>query len=841
MNTSKLLPLWHFLRCGRLFVLALFLVIGVQSISAQSMSDEQVKTYLLKQQKAGADPAKVIPELMKRGVTVEQIQRVRRKYEKEMQGGTMGKATTGNGDDRSRKNNGDLKVEKESTSQQVRQIKKDVSEEKDGESNTYASMRREMSVFFPDSTEQTQQKGPRVFGRDIFNNKKLSFEPNMNLATPANYRLGPGDAVFIDIYGASQKTIQSSVSPDGFVTIEGFGPVQVSGLTVSEANARLRSQLGARYSSSNIKLTVGQTRTIMVQVMGNVKAPGSYTLSAFATVFHALYMAGGTDELGTLRNVKVYRGGRLVTTVDLYDYMLNGKLTGNVRLADNDVVMVDPYECLVAITGKVKRPMYYEMKSRESVGTLVRYAGGFTGDAYRKSVRLVRKTGREYSIHTVGEFEMNAMQLADADSVSVDSVLPRFENRIEVRGAVFRPGFYEVGGQINSVRELIRAAEGLREDAFTAHAVLHRMREDRTLEAVSVDVDGIMNGRVADVLLRKDDVLFIPTKQEMMTERTLTIHGEVFSPGVYKYAENTTLEQLVLQAGGLKDAASVVKVDVARRMSNPYAYTTDSLISQVFTFSLKGGFVIDGVQGFTLQPYDEVYVRRSPGFSEQQNVEVRGHVMFAGTYTLSKKNERLSDLIKHAGGVTNVAYVRGARLERRLTENERVRYENTLRLSRSQMGAKDSIDNRKLEISDIYYVGINLEEALRNPGSDADVILREGDVVVVPEYNSTVRVSGDVMMPSTIPYTEGKNMKWYIKNAGGYSPNAKKSKAYIVYMNGMARKLKGNTEIRPGSEIIIPAKPPRTGMNLAQWLSIGTSVATIATMIVTIANIVKVK
>lgn len=839
MNTSKLLPLWHFLRCGRLFVLALFLVIGVQSISAQSMSDEQVKTYLLKQQKAGADPAKVIPELMKRGVTVEQIQRVRRKYEKEMQGGTMGKATTGNGDDRSRKNNGDPKVEKESTSQQVRPIKKNASEEQDGESNTYASMRREMSVFFPDSTEQTQQKGPRVFGRDIFNNKNLSFEPNMSLATPANYRLGPGDAVFIDIYGASQKTIQSSVSPDGFVTIEGFGPVQVSGLTVSEANARLRSQLGARYSSSNIKLTVGQTRTIMVQVMGNVKAPGSYTLSAFATVFHALYMAGGTDELGTLRNIKVYRGGRLVTTVDLYDYMLNGKLTGNVRLADNDVVMVDPYECLVAITGKVKRPMYYEMKSRESVGTLVRYAGGFTGDAYRKSVRLVRKTGREYSIHTVGEFEMNAMQLADADSVSVDSVLPRFENRIEVRGAVFRPGFYEVGGQINSVRELIRAAEGLREDAFTAHAVLHRMREDRTLEAVSVDVDGIMNGRVADVLLRKDDVLFIPTKQEMMTERTLTIHGEVFSPGVYKYAENTTLEQLVLQAGGLKDAASVVKVDVARRMSNPYAYTTDSLISQVFTFSLKDGFVIDGVQGFTLQPYDEVYVRRSPGFSEQQNVEVRGHVMFAGTYTLSKKNERLSDLIKHAGGVTNVAYVRGARLERRLTENERVRYENTLRLSRSQMGAKDSIDNRKLEISDIYYVGINLEEALRNPGSDADVILREGDVVVVPEYNSTVRVSGDVMMPSTIPYTEGKNMKWYIKNAGGYSPNAKKSKAYIVYMNGTARKLKRNTEIRPGSEIIIPAKPPRTGMNLAQWLSIGTSVATVATMIVTIANIVK--
>ncbi len=835
MNTNLRLSLRQLLLCGRFAVLALFFCVGVQHISAQSMSDEQVKTYLIKQQQAGADPAKVLPELLKRGVTVEQLQRVRRKYEKEIKGGTMGQTFENTNGDRSRKNNGETK-----TSQQLRSTKVTTEEaEKLSQEDVYMSMNREMFAFFPDSTETEKEKGIRVFGRDIFNNKNLSFEPNMNLATPENYRLGPGDAVFIDVYGASQKTIQGSVSPDGFVTVEGFGPVQVSGLTVAEANARLRSQLGARYSSSKIRLTVGQTRTIMVQVMGNVKAPGSYTLSAFATVFHALYMAGGTDELGTLRNIKVYRGGRLVSTVDLYDYMLNGKLTGNVRLADNDVIMVDPYECLVAITGKVKRPMYYEMKSRESVGTLIRYAGGFTGDAYRKSVRLIRKTGREYSIHTVGEFEMNAMQLADADSVSVDSVLPRFENRVEVRGAVFRPGAYEVGGQISSVRELILAAEGLLEEAFTAQAVLHRMREDRTLEAVPVDVDGIMSGRVADILLKKDDVLFIPTKQDMMTERTLTIHGEVFSPGVYKYAENTTLEQLVLQAGGLKDAASVVKVDVARRMSNPRAYTTDSIISQVYTFSLKEGFVIDGTPNFTLKPYDEVYVRRSPGYSIQQNVEVRGHVMFAGTYTLSKKNERLSDIIKSAGGVTNSAYVRGARLERRLTESERIRYENTLKLSRSQMGAKDSIDNRKLEISDIYYVGINLEEALKNPGSDADVVLREGDVVVVPEYNSTVRVSGDVMMPSTIPYTEGQKMKWYIKNAGGYSPNAKKSKAYIVYMNGTARKLTKNTEIRPGSEIIIPAKPPRTGVSLAQWLSIGTSLATIATMIVTVANLVK--
>ena len=530
----------------------------------------------------------------------------------------------------------------------------------------------------------------RVFGRDIFNRKDLSFEPNMNIATPQNYRLGPGDAVNIDIYGASQKSEQTTVSPDGDVVIEGFGPVQVSGLTVAEANARLRSTLGSRYSSSRVRLTVGQTRTIMVNVMGEVKRPGTYTLSAFASVFHALYMAGGINDLGTLRNIKVYRQNKLVTVVDIYDYILNGKLTGNVRLADNDVVVVGAYDCLVNLTGKVKRPMYYEMKRSESVGTLLKYAGGFAGDAYTKAVRVVRKTGREYSVFNVDEFDFNTFHLADEDSVSVDSILPRFSNMVEVKGAVFRPGMYQVGGSINSVRTLIEHAEGITEEAFTARAVMHRMRPDRTLEVIPVDVEGIMSGKVADIPLQKNDVLFVPTKGEMMQQQTVTIHGEVMYPGIYKFAANETLEDLVLQAGGLKESASTTKVDVARRIINPKALSTDSVISRTYTFALKDGFVIDGETGFTLQPFDEVYVRKSPGYNVQKNIAVQGQVMFAGTYTLTSKNERLSDAIKRAGGVTDLAYIRGARLERRITPDERLRMETVLRLAEMQSGKKDS-------------------------------------------------------------------------------------------------------------------------------------------------------
>ena len=857
------------------YIIAVILsVIIPMGLMAQSMTDEQVMKFVIKEHNAGTSQAQIVTKLMQNGVNIEQIRRVRKKYERATKDEGLGmvSGSTGSKNDtrlRSNKNkkgknsmDADDEFDDEKTSEYNSQYrisagnKKNKSYVYDETNEDWMDMRDELDEFVPDTAAllnklMADKVKRKVFGRNIFNNKNLSFEPNMNIATPQNYRLGPGDAVFIDVYGASQKTIESTVSPDGYVTIENYGPVQVSGLTVSQANAKLRSTLGSRYSSSQIKLTVGETRSIMVNVMGEVKAPGTYTLSAFATVFHALYMAGGTNDLGTLRNIKVYRNNRLVSVVDIYDYMLNGKLTGNVRLADNDVIVVGPYDCLVNITGKVKRPMWYEMKKNESVGSVLKYAGGFTGDAYTKSVRVIRKTGKEYSVYNVDEFDMSSFHISDEDSISVDSILPRFSNMVEIKGAVFRPGMYQVGDDINSVRTLIEHAEGLKEEAFTARAVMHRLKKDRTLEVVPVDVEGILSGKVADVPMQPNDVLFIPTKQEMMEERTITIHGEVNYPGIYKYASNETLEDFVLQAGGLKNSASTVKVDVARRVTNPKALTNDSIIARTYTFSLKDGFVIDGKPGFVLMPFDEVYVRKSPGFYKQQNITVDGEVMFSGTYTLSKKEQRLSDIIKAAGGINDRGYAAGATLVRRINESERKRLEAAKKMALEQYetvaaeeaartGQKMDLTNseriKKFQIEDTYSVGIELDKALANPGSDADIVLREGDRIVVPQYTGTVKINGEVMYPNTVGYVKGKKASYYIDQAGGFSNKAKKRQSYIIYMNGTVAKVAHNAKPMPGCEIVVPAKAT-TKMSIAETMTIGTSVASIATMIATLANI----
>lgn len=684
----------------RYIVYILLALLMPLAAASQSMTDDQVMAFVAKEHAAGTSNAQIVTKLMQRGVDISQIRRVRTKYESQMNQGSMssmsGKSAAETS--RMRTNNGKKrqdygkKVEAEAAEYSSQRVKAQpdhsYTHTYDENDEEYVDFQKEMTAMISSDKDSLAKSKNRVFGRDIFNSKLLSFEPNMNIATPQNYRLGPGDAVIIDIYGASQKTEQCTVSPDGDVTIEGYGPVQVSGLTVAQANARLRSTLGSRYTSSRVRLTVGQTRTIMVNVMGEVRLPGTYTLSAFATVFHALYMAGGTNELGTLRNIKVYRSGRLVTVVDIYDYILNGRLTGNVRLAEGDVIVVGPYDCLVNISGKVKRPMFYEMKKNESVASLLKYAGSFTGDAYTKAVRVNRKTGREYSVYNVGEFDYSSFQIADGDSVEVDSILPRFANTVEVRGAVFRPGKYNLGGQVNSVRTLLAQAEGVTEKAFTARAVMHRLKADRSLEAIRVDVAGIMSGRVADIPLKENDVLFIPTRPEEIQERTITIRGEVNYPGTYRYAENETVEDFVLQAGGLTDRASSVNVYISRRITDPKALRPDSVIAQTFTVSLKDGFAVDGQPEFKLMPFDEVYVMRSPAYSEQQNVSVEGEVVFAGMYTLPKDNVRLSELFRKSGGSNGLAYIKGARLMRRANETEKERMRAVLRMQQEQLQKK---------------------------------------------------------------------------------------------------------------------------------------------------------
>ena len=831
------------------------LMLAVTMGWAQSgMTDNQVMDYVMEQNARGVSRQQIVTQLMQRGVNIDQIRRIQKKYEKQVKNGTLGAEDITAGSkhvkDRMREANGELREDqRQQDKQRASQFRiKDTKSSNQTINHTYDSndadfmdMDRSMDFMMPDSLKYYREQSEsrrKIFGHDVFNNKNLTFESSMNLATPQNYRLGPGDAVNVDIWGASQESVTETISPDGTITIDGIGVIQLGGLSVSQAKARLRSVLGPRYQGSKIDLTLGQTRTITVSVIGEVKVPGTYTMSAFATVYNALYMAGGPNDIGTLRNVKVYRRGKLITSVDVYDFLLNGKLSGDVRLQDNDVITVSPYEALVNITGKVKRPMFYEMKKTESAATLLKYAGGFTGDAYTKAIRVNRKAGAGYSVFSVGEFDLNNFKLMDEDSVSVDSTLARYQNMVEIRGAVMRPGMYQVGGNISTVKALVEAAAGLKEGAIAQHAVMHRMKVDRTLEVLRLDVLGILEGTTPDVPLRNEDVLYIASYEENNTQRTVTINGEVHYPGVYRYADNETIEDLILQAGGPTEAASLVKIDVARRVNNPLATEADNEIAKTFSFSLTPDYAINGEPDFTLQPYDEVYVRRSPDYTVQQNIYIEGEVQFEGSYTLTNKHQRLSDAIKLAGGLTSQAYAEGAKLLRRMTQEEREQVEVMLRTAQRNSG-KDSIDISKLMVNANYPVGIELDKALKNPGTSDDPILREGDRIVVPRFTSTVTVNGEVLYPNTVRYKEGRSVGYYIDQAGGFTSSAKKSKTIIIYMNGMVAKASYNNRPKPGCQIVVPSKKPRQGFGLQQWLSLGTTAASLGTMIATIANLTK--
>jgi len=811
----------------KLLMMVAALLLSGGAALAQSMSDSQVMDFIQQEMKAGTSQSQIVTKLVQRGVKIDQIRRVRSRYEKQLRS----RGLSGTADAAVEEVGTRMRSSNSESGQDLTAGRDDSQASQTAEADArFAEIRQNVRDQRDDKSRELE--GMKVFGRDIFNNRLLSFEPNMNIATPQDYVLGPGDQLVIDIYGASQKSYQLTVSPEGAVTVPGYGPVQVGGLTVAAAQNKVRSGLGGRYSSSDVKVSVGQTRTILISVMGEVKVPGTYHLSAFASVFHALYMAGGINELGTLRNIKVFRGGRQVTVVDVYEYILHGRLAGNIRLKEGDVVQVGAYDCLVGVTGNVKRPMFYEMRRTESVKTLIGFAGGLTGDAYRKSVRLTRHSGERYGVYNIDEFEQATFRVEDGDAVEVGSMLNRFESVAEVSGAVFRPGQYHIGdGGVTTVRGLIEAADGLTEDAFGAHGVLRRLRADRSYKVISVDVSGILCGSVADIPLESEDELFIPTQAELIAGRTVTIDGEVLMPGEYQWAADMTVEDLVMQAGGLTDAASVAKVDISRRLRDPKATEANSVIAQTFSMALKDGFVIDGTPGFLLEPYDVVQVRRSPGFHTPRQVTVSGEVTFGGSYTLEKKNQRLSDLVKMAGGVTKDAYVEGARLVRRMNDMEKARRDMAMLTARQGQGANDSVSLEKLAVDSVYTVGIRLDEALKRPGGDADLVLREGDELIVPEFEGTVKISGDVMFANTVAYTGGKNFKWYVKQAGGFGQRAKKSKAYVIYPNGTMAMAKRSTEISPGCEIVVPSKPKKENMTAAQWVSIGTGVAGVMTSI----------
>ncbi len=790
-------------------LLVLFLTLFTATVNfAQSMSDEAVMEYVKAGVKQGKTQKQLYQELLIKGVTKEQLLRIKEKYEQQQ---SEAKTIKGNAD---------------VDTQRVNPEKRD-----------------DVASAQDDNKQQAAPEGGiQVFGRDIFRNSDLTFEPSMNIATPTDYRLGPGDQVVIEVWGASEANITQKVTPDGYISIPDIGPVAVNGLTVQAASERIRGKLSKIYSgmktanvdlSTNVKVSLGQIRTIQVNIMGEVARPGTYALSSFSTVFHALYKAGGISELGSLRNIKVVRGGRTVATVDVYDYIINGRSHSDIRLQEGDVILASPYDALVLIQGKIKRPMYYEMKSSESVLTLINYAGGFTNDAYSSAVTVERNNNKEKTICTVDDMNYGVFKVKDGDIVSIGAILDRYDNRVEIKGAVYRPGFYAMGKDISTVRDLIQKADGLLDDAFTNRAVLHRENPDKTLEVISVNTKGILNGTEPDILLQKNDILFIPSIYDLEAKGTLEIVGEVFSPGVFPYAANTKLEDLIIMAGGLTEAASTVRVDVTRRLNDAKSTKKTKDISKTFSFSVKDGFVVEGEPGFILEPYDQVFVRRSPGYSQKINVTINGEVEFEGNYALNVRNERLSDVIKQAGGLTEFAYLEGARLERQLTYEEYLQAKELMAMitSNNKVEGNDSIVVP--EVTRTYPVGIDLVEIMKNPHSEIDPVLQDGDVVIIPQLMTTVSVSGSVRKPNTVVYNPTMKLKDYISEAGGYAERARKSGTFILYPNGHIKELGKSAsakEIIGGSKIIVPQKAK------SQW-NIGTTLSTVTTSVSMLAVI----
>ena len=793
-----------------------FSLLLTTTLSAQKMSDEQVVEFVKTATAAGKPQKQIMTELAAKGVTRAQAERIKKRYEEQQAAGLKKSA-----------------VEKNRM--------------------RYSEQQEDFDFYaenLTDSIDSVKDKEGKkqIFGRNIFNNKNLTFAPSQNLATPANYKLGPGDEVIIDIWGANENTIRQIISPDGYINVESLGLVFLNGKTIKEADNYLRKELNKIYSgiteenpTSEIKVTLGQIRTIQINVMGEVELPGTYALSSLSTIFHALYKAGGVNELGSLRNIQVVRNGKTIANVDVYDFIMHGKTKVDINLQEGDVIIVSPYEALVKIEGNVKRPMKYEMKNDETVATLLKYAGNFTSDAYTRSMKLIRQNGKEYQIFTVDDIDYSVFKLKDGDVLTAEVILDRFENKLEIKGAVYRPGIYQFGGNLNTVKLLIEKADGVMADAFLGRAVLHRQREDLTREIIQVDIKAILNGTKPDIALQRNDVLYIPSIHDLQDMGNVEVFGEVARPGKYIFADNMTLEDLIIQAGGLLESASTVKVDVSRRIKNNKSTEISSTIGEMYSFALKDGFVIDGEAGFTLKPYDQVYVRRSPGYQPQVNVTVEGEILYNGTYSLTNKSERLTDLVKKAGGATPYAYVKGSKLMRKANEEEMKRMADVLKIMQREMGGNS--DSLKLELDSIYSVGIDLEMALAKPGSDADIVLREGDQLIIPELTNTVKINGAVMMPNTVSYNSKMTIKDYISQAGGFANGARKSKAFIIYMNGQVAEVrgKGRHQVEPGCEIIVPIKDKTKAdkWSIQTIIGIASSLGSLGLTAASIANILK--
>lgn len=800
----------------RRIILSLFMA---ATLMASAMTDQEVINYIKSATAAGKSNQQIGKELMARGVTPEQAKRIKQQLEEEQQSETV------------------------ATKQGVSGIYKERAHDAaaDLSSETVTDVSRQVDEGW-DNTISARQ----IYGHKVFNSRALTFEPSDNLATPQNYRLGPGDEVLIDIWGASEDHLRQTISPEGSIMISQVGPVYLNGMTINDANKHIKNVFSQKYAGvgdaeTDVQVTLGQVRTIQVDILGEVSTPGTFRMSPFSSVFHALYRAGGINDIGTLRNIQVIRNGKKIAGVDIYDYLFNGKSDGNIRLQEGDAIIVPPYEQLVNIDGNVKRPMYYEIKPNETLNTLIGYAGGFTGDAYDGMVKLARQTGTENEYFNIETADFGSTRLKDGDVITVGTILDRYTNRVELKGAVYRPGLFAIGKDINTLSDLIKKADGLTEDAYTERVQIYREGPDLELQLISVNLKDILSGKAQDIELKRNDVVVISGIHELERRGEITIGGAVLRSGIYPYAENTTLEDVIFQAGGLIEGASTARVDIARRIYDPTSTTQTQKLAEIFTVSIENGMTVGDSKGFLIMPGDHIQVRTSPGYSLQKTVDIEGEVLFEGEYVIQKRNERLSELVHRAGGVLENSYLRGAHLERKLTEDEYAARKEALRfaISNSQRNQGDSIALSQIEVSDRYSVGIDLEKALANPGSDYDLVLQPGDRLFVPEQQSTVKISGDVMFPNAVLFQEGKKLSYYIDQAGGYGQTARKNRAYVVYQNGQVARAKKNTPIEPGCQIIVPSKPATSGTDWTKIMTFATSFSSVAAMAATITNIFK--
>ncbi len=767
---------------------ACLFVAGFAALAQSTMTDQQVLDYVKTGVKEGKSQDQMISDLALKGVDRAQAERVRALYEQQ--------------------NTAETRTEEISRAHTLSE-----------------AQAAPAAVAVEGSNE--------VYGRNIFRNRNLNFAPSENLATPRNYRLGPGDEVIIDIFGANQSTLRGIISPEGSINVDVLGPIYLSGMTIDEANAYLKKKLAGIYAGlnrsttgTNIRLSLGQIRTIQVNILDNVVNPGTYRLSSLSTVFHALYMAGGPSGVGTLRNIKVSRGGKIVGTVDVYDYLINGSSASDIRLEEGDVILIPSYDILVRTTGLVKRPMRFEMKEGETLADLFKYSGGFESGAFTESVTVTRQNSNSYFVRTVPQSQFASFLLENGDEINVSKLNGLFDNKLTITGAVYQAGTYELSSKVHTVTQLVEQAGGLLPEAFTGRVVVHREHEDRTLEIISLNLGEILAGNAPDFELQKNDELQIVSKPDLQDNRVMSISGLVVNPGTFPFAENTTVEDLIIVAGGLLDGASTSRVDVSRRIKDSEGQVVPEKTATVYSFAIKDGLVDDGVKGFVLEPYDEVIVHRSPAYNAQKHFSVSGEVNFPGTYVMTNRQEHLSDLIRMAGGVTEYAHLEGARLYRRLTAEEISRAEAE---RQTLLAQGDTASVGFVSTPGSYSISINLRAALEHPGGKDDIVLYEGDNVSIPQINEVVKVSGAVMMPNAFAYNPNYTASKYIRMCGGLADKAKLGHAYVVNTDGSARPYSAGMKLKAGDEIVVPKKEPRK-YDANTWSSVSTIATTMASL-----------